>query len=157
MRKLEEFVIEKLRVTKSSREIDILDLMECKTVKEYESKCLQLIEYLKDDSDSPIAELEEFKPGLKRLSLKYKDTYDTFLWIIQYNVVYGTWDNVYSMRWSKNFNKVKNYNTGIDGFKEFGFNNQDISESGGVFIITENVDLMEQIDALMKNWNNRIK
>ena len=150
MRKLEEFVIEKLRVTKSSREIDLLDLMECKTIKEYESKCLQLIEYLKDDSDLPIAELEEFKPGLKRLSLKYKDTYDTFLWIMKWNVVYGTWDNVYSIRWSKNFNKVKNYITGIDGFKEFGFNNQDISESGGIFIITENEELMRQIDILKK-------
>ena len=150
MRKLEEFVIEKLRVTKSSREIDLLDLMECKTVKEYESKCLQLMEYLKNDSDLPIAELEEFKAGLKRLSSKYKDTYDTFLWIMHWNVVYGTWDNVYRIRWSKNFNKVKNYITGIDGFKEFGFNNQDISESGGVFIITENDDLMEQIDTLIK-------
>lgn len=150
MRKLEEFVIEKLRVTKSSREIDLVDLTECKTIKEYESKCLQLIEYLKDDSDLPIAELEEFKPGLKRLSLKYKDTYDTFLWIMEWNVVYGTWDNVYTIRWSKNFNKVKTYNTSIDGFKEFGFNNQDISESGGIFVITENDDLMEQIDTLIK-------
>ena len=150
MRKLETYINEKLRVTKSSREIDLVDLVECKTIKEYESKCLQLIEYLKDDSALPIAELEEFKPGLKRLSLKYKDTYDTFLWIMEWNVVYGTWDNVYIIRWSKNFNKVKNYNTGIDGFKEFGFNNQDISESGGIFIITENDDLMEQIYILMK-------
>lgn len=150
MRKLETYINEKLRVTKSSREIDLVDLVECKTIKEYESKCLQLIEYLKDDSDSPIAELEEFKPGLKRLSLKYKDTYDTFLWITEWNIVYGTWDNVYNIRWSKNFNKVKNYNTGIDGFKEFGFNNLDISKSGGVFIITENDDLMEQIYILMK-------
>ena len=150
MRKLETYINEKLRVTKSSREIDLVDLVECKTIKEYESKCLQLIEYLKDDSDLPIAELEEFKPGLKRLSPKYENTYDTFLWIMQYNVVYGTWDNVYSMRWSKTFNKVKNYNTGIDGFKEFGFNNQDISESGGIFVITENDDLMEQIDTLIK-------
>ena len=150
MRKLETYINEKLRVTKRSREIDLVDLVECKTIKEYESKCLQLIEYLKDDSDLPIAELEEFKPGLKRLSPKYENTYDTFLWIMQYNVVYGTWDNVYSMRWSKTFNKVKNYNTGIDGFKEFGFNNQDISESGGIFVITENDDLMEQIDTLIK-------
>lgn len=150
MRKLEEFVIEKLRVSKSSREIDLVDLTECKTIKEYESKCLQLIEYLKDDSDLPLAELEEFKPGLKRLSLKYKDTYDTFLWIMEWNVVYGTWDNVYTIRWSKIFNKVKTYNTSIDGFKEFGFNNQDISESGGIFVITENDDLMEQIDTLIK-------
>lgn len=150
MRKLEYFVIEKLRVTKSSREIDILDLMECKTAKEYESKCLQLLEYLENDSDLPIAELEEFKPDLKRLSPKYENTYDTFLWIMEWNVVYGTWDNVYSIRWSKNFNKVKNYNTAIDGFKEFGFNNQDISESGGIFVITENDDLMEQIDTLIK-------
>ena len=150
MRKLETYINEKLRVTKTSREIDLVDLVECKTIKEYESKCLQLIEYLKDDSDLPIAELEEFKPGLKRLSSKYKDTYDTFLWITHWDVVYGTWDNVYHMWWSKNFNKVKNYNTSIDGFKEFKFNNQDISTSGGVFIITENDDLVEQIDTLIK-------
>ena len=150
MRKLEEFVIEKLRVTKSSREIDILDLMECKTMKEYESKCLQLIEDLKNDSDLPIAELEEFKPGLKRLSSKYKDTYDTFLWILPWVVAYGTYDAVYCIQWSENSDKVKNYTTSIDGFKEFRFNNQDISKSGGVFIITENDDLMEQIDTLMK-------
>ena len=96
------------------------------------------------------SELEEFKPGLKSLSSKYKNTYNTFLWILHWNVVYGTWDNVYSIRWSKNFNKVKNYNTSIDGFKEFGFNNQDISESGGIFVITENDDLMEQFDTLIK-------
>ena len=150
MRKLEEFVIEKLRVTKSSREIDILDLMNCKTVKEYESKCLQLIEDLKNDSDLPIAELEEFKTNLKRLSSKYKNTYDTFLWILPWNVVYGTWDNVYCIQWSDNVAKVKNYNSVIDGFKEIRFTTQEMYESGGVFIITENDDLMEQIDTLMK-------
>ena len=39
---------------------------------------------------------------------------------------------------------------GVGGFKEFTFNDQEISESGGVFIITENDELMKQIDYLMQ-------
>lgn len=148
MRNLETYVNEKLRVTKSSYEIDLLALMESKNIEEYESKCIQLIEDLKDDSDLPIAELEDFKNGLKTLPIKYKN--DTFLWILLWNVCYGTFDTVYCITWSEFTNKVKNYKTNIDGFKELRFNNQEMYESGGVFIITKNDALMEQIDYLIQ-------
>ena len=150
MIKLETYVNEKLRVTKSSYEIDLLALMESKNIKEYESKCLQLGEYLKDDNDSTIAELEDFKNGLKTLSIKYKNTYDTFLWILPWNVCYGTWDNIYCISWPELNNKIKNYKTTIGGFKELRFNAQEMYESGGVFIITKNDELMEQIDYLIQ-------
>ena len=150
MRKLEEFITEKLRVTKSSRELDLLDLVKCKTIKEYESKCLQLIKYLKDKSDLPIAELEDFKNSLKRLSVKYKNTNDTFLWVLPWLVCYGTWGNAYFIQWDEKDNKVKNYNGSVDGFKEFRFIDKEMHETGGVFIITKNDDLMEQIDTLTK-------
>ena len=155
MKKLEEFVIEKLRVTKSSYEIDLLALMESKTTEEYESKCIQLIEDLKDDSDLPIAELEDFKNNLKTLPVKYKN--DTFLWILPWNVCYGTFDTVYCITWSEFTNKVKNYKTTIDGFKELRFNNQEMYESGGVFIITKNDELMEQIDYLIQQVESSAK
>ena len=148
MIKLETYVNEKLRVTKSSYEIDLLALMESKSIEEYESKCLQLIEDLKDDRDLPIAELEDFKNGLKTLLVKYKN--DTFLWILPWTVCYGTWDNVYCINWPEFGNKVKNYKTNIDGFKELRFNDQEMYESGGVFIITKNDELMEQIDYLIQ-------
>ena len=150
MRKLETYVNEKLRVTKSSYEIDLLALMESKTTEEYESKFLQLIESLKDDSDSTIAELEDFKNGLKMLSIKYKNTYDTFLLLLPWTVCYGTWDNIYCISWSELNNKIKNYKTTIGGFKELRFNDQEMYESGGVFIITKNDELMEQIDYLIQ-------
>lgn len=46
MRKLEEFIIEKLRVTKSSYVPDLLALMDSKDKNEYESKYQQLLELI---------------------------------------------------------------------------------------------------------------
>ena len=47
---LETFVNEKLKVTKSSAVPDLISFLESKTKKEFESKCKQLLEYLKNDS-----------------------------------------------------------------------------------------------------------
>ena len=70
-----------------------------------------------------------------------------------FRIFYGTWDDIYSIRWSKANNRIMNYDIrlGVGGFKEFTFNDQEILESGGVFIITENDELMEQIDYLIQN------
>ena len=156
MRKLETYVNEKLRVTKSIVTPSLIALAESKDLKDYESKCEQLLEYLNNYSNLPIAELEDYRNNFKELSRKYENTYDTFLWVYQSNynfrIFYGTWDDIYSIRWSKSNNRIMNYDIrlGVGGFKEFTFNDQEISESGGVFIITENDELMEQIDYLVQ-------
>ena len=156
MRKLESYVNEKLRVTKDIYVPDLIALLKSKDIKEFNSRCEQLSEYLKNDSDLPIAELEGYKNSFKELLRKYENTYDTFLWVYQSNhifrIFYGTWDDIYSMSWSKANNRITNYNIrlGVGGFKEFTFNDQEISESGGVYIITENTELAEQIDYLMQ-------
>ena len=161
MRKLEAYVNEKLRVTKGIATPSLIALAESKDLKDYESKCEQLSEYLKNDSDLPIAELEYLKGGPKELSRKYENTYDTFLWVYQskhiFRIFYGTWDDIYSIYWSKANNRIINYDIrlGIRGFKEFTFNDQEISESGGVFIITKNDELMEQIYYLIQNAEPR--
>lgn len=161
MRKLETYVNEKLRVTKNTGIPYLIDILESKDIKEYESKCEQLLDYLNNYSNLPIAELEGYKNSFKELSRKYENTYDTFLWVYQSNhnfrIFYGTWDDIYSMRWSKANNRIMNYDIrlGVGGFKEFTFNDQEISESGGVFIITENAELVEQIDYLIKNTESR--
>ena len=155
MRNLETYVNEKLRVTKDIYVPDLSALLKSKDIKEFNSRCEQLSEYLKNDSDLPIAELEGYKNSFKELSRKYENTYDTFLWVYQRNhifrIFYGTWDDIYSVRWSKANNRIMNYDIGVGGFKEFTFNDQEISKSGGVFIITENDELMEQIDYLIQN------
>ena len=156
MRKLETYVNEKLRVTKNTGIPDLIALLKSKDLKDYESKCEQLLEYLNNYSNLPIAELEDYKNKFKELSRKYENTYDTFLWVYQSNhnfrIFYGTWDDIYSIYWSKANNRTINYDIRlrIGGFKEFTFNDQEISESGGVFIITENAELMEQIDYLIQ-------
>lgn len=150
MRKLKEFVIEKLRVTKSSYVPDLLALMDSKDKNEYESKYQQLLEYIKNDSDLPIAELEDWKNDLKRLSRKYENGYDLFLLLSENFIFYGTWDEVYYMYRpiGKNQGRTRSYGS---GFSDFSVTETDISESGGIYIITENKELVEQVDYLIQN------
>ena len=151
MRKLETYVNEKLRVTKNSAIPDLIALLKSKDMREFNFRCEQLSEYLRNDSDLPIAELEYLKGGPKQLSKKYENTHDTFLWVKNdRRIFYGTWNTAYSIRWSGVNNTAKCYDAGVYGFKEFLFYDNELSESGGVFVITENDELMEQIDYLTR-------
>ena len=148
MRKLETFVNEKLRVTKGPTVPDLIAIVESKDRKEFQSRCKQLSEYLNNDSDLPLAELKDWQNGLKKLARKYKTSYDTFLWVFQDVIIYGTWDDIYNVYWSRIKEGVKNYNDGGSGFKDFACNDQELTESKGVYIITEDTEFMEQIDIL---------
>ena len=156
MRKLETYVNEKLRVAKSSFKPDLIAIAESKTKQEFDSKYKRLLDYLKNDSDLPIAELENWKNGIIRLSRKYENSNDTFLWVdYSTGVFYGTYDDVYGIIYSKLKPGIINYTSHIKGFKDVLLDDKDISASGGVFIITENEVLMEQIDYLIKNAEPR--
>ena len=149
MIKLETYVNEKLKITKSSFIPDLITLLESKDRKEFNSRYLRLLDYLRDDSYLPIAELENSNNGLKVLSTKYKGGYDTFLVVLENFIFYGTWDNMYYISWNISSNRVKNSKCD-HGFSDFTTINSEISESGGIYIITENNELMEQIDYLMQ-------
>ena len=152
MIKLETYVNEKLRVTKSSAVPDLISFLESKTKKEFEPKCKQLLEYLKNDSNLPMAELEVRETGFKQLLREYENGHDTFLWVTYPDgFFYGTWNNTYAMVYSNIRNNIKNYSSSvIKGFKDLVFDNKEISESGGIYIITENKELMKQINYLMQ-------
>ena len=156
MRKLETYVNEKLRVTKGSGIPNLISFLESKTKKEFDSKCEQLLAYLKKDSNLPIAELEDWKNSIIRLSRKYENADDTFLWVdYSTGVFYGTYDDMYGIIYSKLKPGVRNYTSHVKGFKDVLLDDKDISASGGVFIITENEVLLEQIDYLMQNAEPR--
>ena len=156
MRKLEIYVNEKLKVTKSSGIPNLISFLESKTKKEFDSKCERLLEYLKNDSGLPMAELENWKNGIIRLSRKYENTNDAFLWVdYSTGVFYGTYDDAYGIIYSKLKPGIRNYTSHVKGFKDVLLDDKDISASGGVFIITENEVLMEQIDYLIKNAEPR--
>ena len=155
MRKLETYVNEKLKVTKRSGVPDLISFLESKDKEEFDHKCKQLLEYLKNDSNLPIAEVEYWKNGFSRLSSKYKNTYDTFLKVSYPDgypdgFLYGTWDDTYGMTYSEIKNGIKNFISTIKGFKELLFDNETTSESEEVYIITKNKELMEQINYLMQ-------
>ena len=150
MIKLETYINEKLKVTKGSGVPNLLSILESTNREEFNLQLKNLLEYLKDDSDLPIADLEEVQNDLKKLDRKYQNGNDIFLWINDRLMQYGTWDELYSVYWSRANNSIKNYNTGIVGFKDFLYYDVEIPYSKGVFIITKNKELMKQIDVLKK-------
>ena len=150
MIKLEEFVIEKLKVTKGSGIPNLLSILESTNREEFNLQLINLLECLKDDSNLPIADLEEVHDDLKKLDEKYQNGNDTFLWVTDKLMQYGTWDELYSVYWSRANNSIRNYNSGVEGFKSFLCYYTERLYSKGVFIITENSELMKQIDILKK-------
>ena len=150
MRKLETYVNEKLRVTKNSDIPDLSVILESKDEKEFDSRCEQLLEYLKNDSHLPIAELQVRRGGFKEISTKYENGYDTFLVIVDEGIFYGTWDIVYYLSWNNKKRYVENGSYEY-GFSRFTMSDREISDYVGVFIITENKELLEQINYLAQN------
>ena len=150
MIKLETYVNEKLRVTKNSTIPDVIDFLESKDEKEFDSRCEQLLEYLKNDSNLPIAELQVRRVGFKEISTKYENGYDTFLVVVDEGIFYGTWDIVYYLSWNNKKGYVENGSYEY-GFSRFTMSDREISDYVGVFIITENKELLEQINYLAQN------
>ena len=151
MRNLETYINEKLKVTKGSDVPNLLSILDSTNREEFMLQCENLLVYLKDNSYLPIAELDGYQNDLKSLDAKYQNGNDTFLWVhSNKSIYYGTWDKMYSMYWSRLIKGVKNYNITGEGFNNFTCNDREIIQSKGVFIITENDTLMEQIDILMK-------
>ena len=150
MIKLETYVNEKLRVTKNSTIPDVIDFLESKDEKEFDSRCEQLLEYLKNDSNLPIAELQVRRGGFKEISAKYENGYDTFLVVIDEGIFYGTWDIVHYISWNNLKGSVENGSYEY-GFSRFTMSDREISDYVGIFIITENKELLEQINYLAQN------
>ena len=156
MIKLEEFVIEKLKVTKGSGIPNLLSILESTNREEFNLQLINLLECLKDDSNLPIADLEEVHDDLKKLDEKYQNGNDTFLWVTDKLMQYGTWDELYSVYWSRANNSIRNYNSGVEGFKGFLCYYTERLYSKGVFILTENKELMKQIDILKKKAESSV-
>ena len=80
MRKLETYINEKLKVTKGSGVPNLISIIESNNREEFNLQLKNLLEYLKDDSDLPIADLEDIENGrFKKIDLKYQNINDTFL------------------------------------------------------------------------------
>ena len=150
MRKLETYINEKLKVTKGSDVPNLLSILDSTNRAEFKLQIKNLLEYLKDDSDLPIAELDGYQNDFKILAAKYKNGNDTFLWVRNNFIYYGTWDESYSIYWSRVKKTVNNFNNGMEGFKDFITDDTELKRSKGVFIITKNEELMKQIDILKK-------
>ena len=98
----------------------------------------------------PIAELQVRRGGFKEISTKYENRYDTFLVVVDEGIFYGTWDIVHYLSWNNLKGYVENGSYEY-GFSRFTMSDREISDYVGVFIITENKELLEQINYLAQN------
>ena len=155
MRKLETYLNEKLRVVKGSFMPDLIAIAESKTKQEFDSKYKRLLDYLKNDSDLPIAELEVSAGGFKKLLREYKNGYDTFLVIIEDTIFFGEWGKAGYVSWDDNKGRIEIVKL-AHGFAAFTTTDVEISKYGGIYIITENSELMKQIDYLMQKAEPRV-
>ena len=149
MRTLETYVNEKLRVVKGSFIPDLIAIAESKTKQEFDSKYKRLLDYLKNYSDLPIAELEVSAGSFKKLLREYENSYDTFLAIIEDTIFFGEWGNAGYVSWDDNKGRIEIVKLAY-GFSAFVTTGAEISKYGGVYIITENSEFMKQIDILKK-------
>ena len=88
--------------------------------------------------------------GFKEISTKYENGHDAFLVVLENIIFYGTWDNVYYVTWNNKKRYVENGSYAY-GFSRFTMSDREISDYVGVFIITENKELLEQINYLAQN------
>ena len=139
-----------MRVTKNSTIPDLISFLDSKDEKEFDSRCEQLLEYLKNDSHLPIAELQVRRGGFKEVSVKYENGHDTFLVVVDEGIFYGTWDIVHYVTWNNKKGYVEN-GSYAHGFSRFTMSDREISDYVGIFIITENTELLEQINYLAQN------
>ena len=138
-----------MRVAKSTFIPDLIAIVESKDRNEFNSRCERLSEYLKNDSDLPIAELKVSAGGFKKLLREYENSYDTFLAIIEDTIFFGEWGNAGYVSWDDNKGCIEIVKLAY-GFSVFTTTDTEISKYGGVYIITENSELMKQIDILKK-------
>ncbi len=156
MRKLEIFVNEKLKVNKRSGVPNLISIIESTNREEFTLQLKNLRDYLKNDSGLPIAEMEDCENNSKKVDEKYQNSNDTFLLVYSHLIYYGTWDELYSVFWSRRKNGIKNYAYEMEGFNNFCVDNEVLQQGRGIFVITENDELMRQIDVLKKKSEKKV-
>lgn len=149
MRKLEEFVIEKLKVSKKYvGEINLVDFVNCDNLIEYEALLETLRKEIKEHSDTVELKLDYSK----LYKIASKDLNATYIMINRRAFFVGTYDKMYYVFADRRTKRIiVNEETG-SGFKDFTMNFGEIQHWGGIYYLPEY--LKESYNELIEHAEN---
>ena len=149
MRKLEEFITEKLKVSKKYiGNINLVDFVNCDNLIEYEDILEKLRKELKE-----YGVVAPIKQGYDKLyTVVPQNKNHVYIFINKRAFFIGTYDKMYYV-FADHRNKRILVNTeGNYGFKDFTTNNEEIQEWGGIYYLPEYLE--DSYNELIKNAEN---
>ena len=149
MRKLNDFIIEKLKVSKKHiGDINLVDFVNCDNVIEYEALLEKLRKELKEN-----ATLVPLKLNIHKLyTLKSPDTDSLYIMINKRAFFVGTYDKMYYVFADHRTKRIIVNDERSTGFKDFTMNDEEIRQWEGIYYLPEYLE--ESYNELIEHSEN---
>lgn len=132
MRKLEEFVIEKLKVSnKHVGDFNLVDFVNCDNIIEFEALLETLRKEIKEHSDNVELKLEYSK----LYTIASKDLNSIYIMINKRAFFIGTYDKMYYVFADRRTKRIIVNEETDAGFKDFTMNFDEIQQWGGIYYL----------------------
>lgn len=149
MRKLEEFVTEKLKVSnKYVGDINLVDFVNCDNVIEYEALLETLRKEIKEHSDNVELKLEYSK----LYTIASKDLNAIYIMINSRAFFIGTYDKMYYVFADRRTKRIIVNEEADAGFKDFTMNFDEIQHWGGIYYLPKYLE--ESYNELIEHAEN---
>ena len=149
MRRLNDFIIEKLKVSKKYiGDINLVDFVKCSNLTEYEVLLEKLRKEIKEN-----AILTPLKQNIHKLyMLKSPDTDSLYIMINKRAFFVGTYDKMYYIFADHRTKRIIVNDERSSGFKDFTMNDEEIQQWGGIYYLPEYLE--ESYNELIEHAEN---
>lgn len=149
MRRLNDFIIEKLKVSnKYVGDINLVDFVKCSNLTEYEVLLEKLRKEIKEN-----AILTPLKQNIHKLyMLKSPDTDSLYIMINKRAFFVGTYDKMYYIFADHRTKRIIVNDERSSGFKDFTMNDEEIQQWGGIYYLPEYLE--ESYNELIEHAEN---
>ena len=149
MRKLNDFIIEKLKVSnKYVGDFNLVDFINCDNPIEYEALLEKLRKELKENATSVPLKLNIHK----LYTLKSPDTYSLYIMINKRAFFVGTYDKMYYVFADHRTKRIIVNDERSTGFKDFTMNDEEIRQWEGIYYLPEYLE--ESYNELIEHAEN---
>lgn len=149
MRKLNDFIIEKLKVSKKYvGDINLVDFVKCSNLTEYEALLEKLRKEIKENATAA-----PLKQNIHKLYiLKSPDTDSIYIMINKRAFFIGTYDKMYYVFADHRTKRIIVNDERSTGFKHFTMNDEEIQQWGGIYYLPEYLE--ESYNELIEHAEN---
>jgi len=146
MKQFNTYIFEKLKI-KSNDNVNnfLLNVFNSKSFNEFKHNKDILLNYLYDNCHDVILVKRSYNEYILNPSIKNND--DIYIYVGEKAVTFGTYRDAFVLRYSTYFESTKVIHED-EGFSSFVTTPKKLRESIGVFIVTNEYSLLEQIEQL---------